>query len=284
MSGPDWSAISNCSTISPGPTSGTANGSTAGSAGIGRSSTGSSPASRWPAGVRDRIRFRFSAAGKYSIICGGACVPIANLVLLAVSWSAIPGDRLGSHAGGGLAVVLSPADAGSFPCLTSRQSRKNFSAAQADSRSPPRNCRCGPASASGRSWPPTPFCGSAYRRRISHRGLLRWTSAQNFRRLVPNQVAAFVLSMLPLSARAARRGWALLCLEAGSSGRGVSVAPGMVRLPARRLDSQHPLPLRGRRRFFAFRHGPRIPPHRRPQNLALFLGFHRRFHLLAAAR
>ncbi len=135
-------------------------------------------------------------------------VPIANLVLLAVSWSAAPAIGWAASLVVGLQLFFQPLTR-FFSLWTSRQSRKTFSAAQASHDLlrgvvdavllPHQACLAADA-----------ILRVGYTRMISHRGMLRWVSTQNFRRRIQNRIAAFVLSMVPFSAASAAAGWVLL--------------------------------------------------------------------------
>jgi cyclic beta-1,2-glucan synthetase len=135
-------------------------------------------------------------------------VPIANLVLLMASWPAAPAIGWAATLVVGLQLFFHPLSR-LFSVFTSRQSRKIFSAAQTG-----HDLLRGMVDAA--LLPHQAFLAAdailraGYSRWISHRGMLRWVSTQNFRRLVRNRIAAFVLMMIPLSAASFAAGWALL--------------------------------------------------------------------------
>ncbi|MGB7538438.1 MAG: glucoamylase family protein [Anaerolineales bacterium] len=135
-------------------------------------------------------------------------VPIADLVLLAVSWSVSPAIGWAAALAVGLPFFFQPLTR-LFSALTNRQSRKTFSGAQVS-----HDLLRGIVDAA--LLPHQAFLAAdailrvALTRGISHRGMLRWVSTQNFRRRVPNRIAAFVLSMIPLSAASGAAGWILL--------------------------------------------------------------------------
>jgi len=134
-------------------------------------------------------------------------VPIADLVLLAVSWSAAPAIGWAAALVVGAQLFFHPFTR-LLSALTSRQSRKNFSAAQithdllrgiVDAALLPHQALLAAGA----------IMQAGYSRMVSHRGLLRWVSAQNYRRLVPDLVTEFVLSMIPFSAASGAAGWLL---------------------------------------------------------------------------
>ena len=134
-------------------------------------------------------------------------IPIADVAFLAAAWAASPqtGWLAALVVGGQL--FFHPFTQ-IFSALTSRQSRLKFSGPQlahdllrgaVEAILLPHQAFLA-VDAILRTW---------YRRLISHRGMLRWASAQAVRRLVPDQIAAFVLSMIPFSAGSAAAAWIL---------------------------------------------------------------------------
>lgn len=134
-------------------------------------------------------------------------LPIADLALLAAAWSASPAVAWASALVVGLQFFFHPLTH-LVSVLTSRQTRNKFSFSKLahDILRGIVDAAMLPHQASLAS---DAILQVAYTRWISHRGMLRWTSAQKVRRLVPNQVAAFVLSLIPLSAVCGAAVWAL---------------------------------------------------------------------------
>jgi cyclic beta-1,2-glucan synthetase len=134
-------------------------------------------------------------------------IPIADVAFLAAAWAASPPiGWLASLVVGGQ-LFFHPFTQ-IFSALTSRQSRLKFSGSQlahdllrgaVEAILLPHQAFLA-CDAILRTW---------YRRLISRRGMLRWASAQAVRRLVPDQIAAFVLSMIPFSAGSAAAAWIL---------------------------------------------------------------------------
>jgi cyclic beta-1,2-glucan synthetase len=134
-------------------------------------------------------------------------VPVANLLLLAAAWAASPALGAAASLAVGLQLFFHPLTQ-LFSTLTSRQSRKTFSAAElahdilrgfVDAVVLPHQAFLSLDA----------ILRVAYRRMVSHRGMLRWTSTQTVRRLVLNQVAEFSLSLLPISLASGAAAWAL---------------------------------------------------------------------------
>jgi cyclic beta-1,2-glucan synthetase len=141
-------------------------------------------------------------------------IPAADVAFLAAAWAASP--RIGWLAalivGGQL--FFHPFTQ-IFSALTSRPSRQKFSGAQlshdllrgiVEAILLPHQAALA-CDAILRTW---------YRRLVSRRGMLRWASAQAVRRLVPDQIMAFVVSMIPFSACSAAAAWALYSWNPGA--------------------------------------------------------------------
>jgi cyclic beta-1,2-glucan synthetase len=135
-------------------------------------------------------------------------LPIAGLILLAVSWAASPALGWAAAAVVGLTYFFHPLTE-VLTAVTSREGLKKFSAGKlahdilrgiAEAALMPHQAELA-SDAIGKA---------GYRRFVSHRGLLRWTSAQAVRRRAPDSMGTLILALTPYAAASALLGWILL--------------------------------------------------------------------------
>ena len=135
-------------------------------------------------------------------------VPIAGVLLLAAAWAASPAMAWAAALVMGVSIFFHPLSQ-LLSAITSRQEVKKFSLSMLT-----HDFLRGMADAAllpHQAWLALDAISKAlYRQAISHRGLLRWTSAQVVRRRALSQTGALILSLTPYAALSAIGFWALL--------------------------------------------------------------------------
>ncbi len=167
-------------------------------------------------------------------------VPIAGVLLLAAAWAASPAAGWAATLVMGGAIFFHPLSR-MLSAFTSRQDAEKLSTSMLA-----HDLLRGMADAAllpHQAWLACDAIAKAiYRQFVSHRGLLRWTSAQAIRTRALGQTGALILSLTPYAAFSAIGFWDPFAVENFGRSPRRSLAPAMVLLPGRRLDAEHPLP------------------------------------------